>query len=106
MKKLIPVFLLIVLCSCVVKQQYCERCARLEKAILNIMYVVEKDNPDYVLDVLYETDEWCVLEELVGPIPPVIITDSTHKKMKQVFPDLPSEPSKPDKPIKQVREYY
>ena len=67
---------------------YCEKCARLEKSILEILYVVEEHDPNFVLDVLSETDEWCILEELIGPIPPVIIRDSTYRRMHQVFPDL------------------
>ena len=101
MRKVIILLLGVIFASYTV-DKYCEKCARLEKAIINILYVIEEDNPDYVLDVLCETDEWCVLEELIGPIPPVIINDSTHKKMKQVFPDLPAEPSKPNKKINPV----
>lgn len=76
---------------------YCEKCARLEKSILEILYVIEKDNPDYVLDVLSESDEWYILEELIGPIPPVIIKDSTYRRMRLAFPDMPAEQAKPIK---------
>lgn len=76
---------------------YCERCVRLEKAILNILYIVEEDNQDYVLDVLSETDEWCVLEDMIGPINPPIIKDSTYRRMRNVFPDLPAQQAKPIK---------
>ena len=76
---------------------YCEKCARLEKSILEILYTVEEHDPNFVLDVLSETDEWCILEELIGPIPPVIIKDSTYRRMRLVFPDMPAEQAKPIK---------
>jgi len=75
---------------------YCEKCARLEKAIIDILYVVEEHDADFVLDVLSETDEWCILEELIGPIPPVIIKDSTYRRMRLAFPDLPVQQVKRD----------
>ena len=79
---------------------YCEKCVRMEKSIRGILYTVEQHDPNFVMDVLSESSEWMILEELIGPINPPIIPDSVHKKMKQVFPDLPAEKAKPDKPIK------
>jgi hypothetical protein len=92
----VSVFLSIKACGAEQQQPYCEKCARLEKSIINILYVVEEHDPDFVLDVLSETDEWCILEELIGPIPPVIIKDSTYRRMRLAFPDLPAQQVKPD----------
>ena len=98
---LISVFISLRVCA-QQTNQYCEKCVRLEKSILNILYVIERDKPDYVMDVLSEYDEWYILEELIGPIPPVI-KDSTYHKLHQVFPDLPARKSKPDKHIDTVK---
>lgn len=92
----VSVFLSIKACGAEQQQPYCEKCARLEKSIINILYVVEEHDPDFVLDVLSERDEWYILEELIGPIPPVIIKDSTYRRMRNVFPDLPARQAKPD----------
>ena len=90
------------LVSCVSAQHtesdtYCERCTRLEKAILDILYIVEEDNQDYVLNVLSKRDEWYILEDMIGPINPPIIKDSTYRRMRNVFPDLPAQQAKPVK---------
>ena len=82
------------------KKMYCEKCIRMEKSIRGILYEVERHDANFVMDVLSETSEWMILEELIGPINPPVIPDSVHKKMKQVFPDLPAERAKTDKPIK------
>jgi hypothetical protein len=106
MKKHLFIILGLAICislvNCASTQQtksdaYCEKCAILEKNIINLLYMIEKDNPNYVLDVLSETDEWYTLEELVGPIYPPVIKDSTHRRMRNVFPDLPAEQAKPIK---------
>ena len=78
---------------------YCEKCVRMEKSIRGILYMVEQHDADFVMDVLSETSEWIILEDIIGPINPPIIPDSVHKKMKQVFPDLPAKQAKPDKPL-------
>lgn len=106
MKKHLFIILGLAICislvNCASTQQaksdaYCEKCAILEKNIINLLYMIEKDNPNYVLDVLSETDEWYVLEELVGPIYPPVIKDSTYRRMRLVFPDMPAKQAKPIK---------
>lgn len=85
---------------------YCEKCIRLKKAVRDVMYVVEEDNPDYVMDVLSETDEYLILTDLIGDLNLVHIPDSNYRKLRNVFPDIPSEQAKPDKQIKKVENEY
>ena len=67
----------------------CERCIKLEHAIIQVLAIIEEDETDYVLDVLSETDEYCTLYELLNEN--YSIPDSTYRKMRQVFPDLPAK---------------
>lgn len=67
----------------------CERCLILEYNIQKLMNTIEEDYPDYVLDVLSETDEWIDLEELVSERS--IVTDSAYRKLRNTLPDLPSK---------------
>lgn len=82
----------IIYCSSSPKEQQCKRCMRMEKSIRHILIDIEEHDPDFVMDVLSETDDWFILEDLISPIePPVIINDSTYRKLRRVFPDLPKE---------------
>ena len=65
--------------------QHCAGCEELEIAIDAVLEVIYEDNPDYYLDVLCETEEFCRLQDILCEIP-----DSTKKKLKKVFPDEPS----------------
>lgn len=80
-----------------IEQPYCEKCVRMEKSIRNILIDVEIHDPDYVMDVLCETDDWMILEDLIGPINPPVIKDSTYRRLRLVFPDLPAQQAIPDK---------
>ena len=100
-------------------------CPEIQKAYSNVLYRIWIDNPNYVEDVLNETDEWCNLYDLVGeswmsydfkssddsiryhsnlnqfwvPIP-----DSTYHRLRKVFSDLPAQQATPDevKPVEQI----
>ena len=78
-------------CSSKEPEPYCERCILMEKYIRHILYDVEEHDPDFVMDVLCETDDWEALEDLIGPINPPIIKDSVYRKLRNVFPDLPAK---------------
>lgn len=73
------------------EKAYCEKCVRMEKSIRNLLIDIEIHDPDFVMDVLSETDDWLILEDLMGPINPPVIKDSTYRKLRNVFPDLPAE---------------
>lgn len=77
--------------------KYCEKCVLMEKYVRNILIDVEIHDPDFVMDVLCETDDWQCLEDLIGPINPPVIRDSTYRKLRNVFPDLPSKQIQNDK---------
>lgn len=102
-------------------------CDEIHQAYSDVLYRVWIDNPNYVEDVLNETDEWCKLYDLVGEAwinytfkcaedslayksnlnhtmvyDPVSINwayipDSTYEKLRGVFPDLPPVQVRPDK---------
>ena len=94
-------------------------CDEIQQSYANILYRIWIDNPNYVEDVLMETDEWCELFDVVGhawmdytfksvkdsltyeanlnnDTSWVRIPDSTYHRMRSVFPDLPAEQAKPD----------
>lgn len=80
---------MVVTAATVDRPRRCERCLILEYNVQKLMNTVEEDYPDYVLDVLSETDEWIELEELVSERP--IVTDSMYRKLRNTSPDLPSK---------------
>lgn len=96
-----------------------EYCDEIQQSYANVLYRIWIDNPNYVEDVLMETDEWCALFDVVGhawmdytfkstkdsltyeanlnnDTSWVRIPDSTYHRMRSVFPDLPAKQAKPD----------
>lgn len=94
-------------------------CDEIQQSYANVLYRIWIDNPNYVEDILMETDEWCALFDVVGhawmdytfksiddslayeanlknDTSWVRIPDSTYHRMRSVFPDLPAKQAKPD----------
>lgn len=94
-------------------------CDEIQQSYANVLYRIWIDNPNYVEDVLMETDEWCTLFDVVGhawmdytfksvkdsltyetnlnnDTSWVRIPDSTYRRMRLVFPDLPAQQVRPD----------
>lgn len=96
----------LVLVSARERQKPPKECVELNQAYADLIYRIWIDNPDYVLDVVCETDEFCRIDELLnGDLKCIFTYRCIEDSIRQAgAPDPGCAPALHDRPLNPVEQ--